>query len=149
MLIQLLVGTALIIACVVTHALSLELLLRRLNAIAPKWDRRLPHFGHIIIMIVVVLGLFAAHAIEAWIWALFYWASGEVATLHDAVYFSTVTYTTLGYGDIVLSPAWNITSSLQAVSGILMFGWSTAFLVNVRAFFWKKYGMTQYQEFPK
>jgi len=147
MLIQLLVGTALIIACVVTHAISLELLLRRLKAIAPRWDRRLPNYGHIIIMIVVVLGLFAAHSVEAWIWALFYWLSGEVTTLSEAVYFSTVTYTTLGYGDITLSPDWYITSSLQAVSGIILFGWSTAFLVNVRAFFWKKYGLTHYQEY--
>ncbi|MCR9213893.1 MAG: potassium channel family protein [Proteobacteria bacterium] len=141
MLIQLAVGTALIIVCVVNHAICLELLLRRVKTIGPKWDRRLPTFGHIIIMIVVVIGLFAAHTIEAWIWAVFYWLSGDVKSFTEAIYFSTVTYTTLGYGDIVLTDEWYVTSSLQAVSGIILFGWSTAFLVNVRGFFWRKWGV--------
>ena len=144
MLIQLAVGTALIIICVVNHAIGLELLLRRLKNIGPKWDRRLPTYGHIVIMVVVVLGLFLAHTIEAWVWAGFYYLSGELGSMSEAIYFSTVTYTTLGYGDIVLSPKWHIISALQAVSGIILFGWSTAFLVNVRAFFWKKYGMDHF-----
>ncbi|MCF8467325.1 MAG: potassium channel family protein [Sneathiella sp.] len=145
MFIQLVVGTALIIVCVVNHAVCLELLLRRLKNIAPKWDRRLPVFGHVVIMVVLVIGLFAAHTIEAWIWALFYQSTGELKSMSEAIYFSTVTYTTLGYGDIVLTHNWYLTSSLQAVSGIILFGWSTAFLVNVRAFFWKKYGIDNYQ----
>ena len=67
------------------------------------------------------------------------------ASFADAIYFSTVTYTTLGYGDIILSHKWQVTSSLQAVSGIILFGWSTAFLVNVRTFFWKKWGIDKVQ----
>lgn len=145
MFLQLTVGTGLIIACVVIHAVCLELLLRRLKFVGRKWDRRLPTYGHIIIMIIVVLGLFGAHTIEAWIWAIFYWVTGDVSNFADGIYFSTVTYTTLGYGDITLSPDWQITSSLQAVSGIILFGWSTAFLVNVRSFFWKKWGIDQYK----
>jgi Ion channel len=145
MLVQLMVGTALIITCVIIHAICLELLLRRLKAVSPKWERRLPTYGHIIIMVIVVLGLFGAHTVEAWVWAAFYWVSGDVANFTDAIYFSTVTYTTLGYGDITLSSKWQVTSALQAVSGIILFGWSTAFLVNVRAFFWKKWGLDQHQ----
>lgn len=138
---QLFFGTVLIILCVINHALCLELLLRRLKDHGPKWDIRYPIYGHVVIMIVVVLGLFMTHTIEAWIWAFFFWLVGETASLGEAVYFSTVTFTTLGYGDVILSKDWRITSSLQAVSGILLFGWSTAFLVNVRAFFWRKHGM--------
>ncbi|USG63074.1 potassium channel family protein [Sneathiella marina] len=145
MFLQLTVGTGLIIACVVIHAVCLELLMRRLKIVGPKWDRRLPTYGHIIIMIIVVLGLFGAHTIEAWVWAIFYWVTGDVSNFANGIYFSTVTYTTLGYGDITLSPDWQITSSLQAVSGIILFGWSTAFLVNVRTFFWKKWGIDQYK----
>ena len=97
--------------------------------------------GHVVIMILVVLGLFLAHTIESWIWAVFYWLAGETKNLSEAVYFSTVTFTTLGFGDVTLSENWRLTSSLQAVSGILLFGWSTAFLVSVRAFFWRKHGI--------
>lgn len=148
MFLQLTVGTGLIIACVVIHAVCLELLMRRLKIVGPKWDRKLPTYGHIIIMIIVVLGLFAAHTIEAWVWAIFYWVTGDVSSFSNGIYFSTVTYTTLGYGDIILSPDWQITSSLQAVSGIILFGWSTAFLVNIRTFFWKKWGIDQYKNSP-
>lgn len=141
MLLQLTVGTILIVLCVINHALFLEGLLRRLKHSGPKWDLHLPRYGHVVIMIFVVLGVFMAHTIEAWIWAFFYWLVGESTDLSEAVYFSTVTFTTLGFGDITLSEKWRITSSLQAVSGILLFGWSTAFLVNVRAFYWQKHGM--------
>ncbi len=141
MLVQLFFGTTLIILCVINHALCLELLLRRLKEHGQKWELRFPVFGHVVIMIVVVLGLFMAHTIEAWIWAIFYRFVGETGSLAEAVYFSTVTFTTLGFGDVVLSDDWRLTSALQAASGILLFGWSTAFLVNVRAFFWKKHGL--------
>ncbi len=141
MFIQLLTGTVLIVLCVINHALCLEVLLRRFKVSGQKWDLRLPVLGHVVIMILVVLGLFLAHTIEAWIWALFYWFAGETKSLSEAVYFSTVTFTTLGFGDVTLSENWRLTSSLQAVSGILLFGWSTAFLVNVRAFFWRKHGV--------
>ena len=141
MLVQLFFGTALIVLCVINHALCLELLLRRLKEHGQKWELKFPVFGHVVFMIVVVLGLFMAHTIEAWIWAIFYRFAGETESLAEAVYFSTVTFTTLGFGDVVLSDDWRLTSALQAASGILLFGWSTAFLVNVRAFFWKKHGL--------
>lgn len=141
MLLQMLVGTLLIIACVITHAVCLEGLLKRIKEQAPKWDLKYPRLGDIVMMIVVVLGLFMAHTIEAWIWAIFYWLVGETASLSEAVYFSTVTFTTLGFGDVILTNTWRLTSSLQAVSGILLFGWSTAFLVNIRAIFWRKQGL--------
>ncbi|WP_219821756.1 potassium channel family protein [Sneathiella aquimaris] len=143
MFLQLFSGTVLIILCVINHALCLELLLRRVKSRGPRWDLKYPVFGHVVIMIVVVLGLFMAHTIEAWIWAGFYRLVGETTSMSEAVYFSTVTFTTLGYGDVILSEAWQLTASLQAVSGILLFGWSTAFLVNVRGFFWRKHGMMQ------
>lgn len=141
MFLQMFSGTVLIIICVITHAVCLEGLLKRFKNQGPKWDVKYPHLGNIITMIVVVLGLFMAHTIEAWIWAFFYWFVGETNNLSEAIYFSTVTFTTLGFGDITLSQSWRLTSALQAVSGILLFGWSTAFLVNVRSFFWRKHGL--------
>ncbi|GLQ06706.1 ion transporter [Sneathiella chinensis] len=139
MLLQLFLGSILIIICVINHAFCLEFLLRRVKRFGAVWEVRAPAFGHVLIMIVVVLGLFMTHTIEAWIWASFYHMVGETTTMHDAIYFSTVTFTTLGFGDITLSPDWQLTSALQAVSGIILFGWSTAFLVNVRGLFWRKH----------
>jgi hypothetical protein len=75
---------------------------------------------------VFVLWLFLGTIIEVWIWAMLYLVLGAVGTLEKAVYFSTVTFTTLGYGDIVLDEEWRLLSSFEAANGLLMFGWTTA-----------------------
>jgi hypothetical protein len=54
-----------------------------------------------------------------------YTAGGALPDLTDAFYFSAVTYTTTGYGDIVLPQAWRFGSGVEALTGILMCGWST------------------------
>ena len=75
---------------------------------------------------VFVLWLFLATIIEVWIWAILYLALGAIRTLEEAVYFATVTFSTLGFGDIVLDEKWRLLSSFEAANGLLMFGWTTA-----------------------
>jgi hypothetical protein len=75
---------------------------------------------------VFVLWLFLATILEVWTWAVLYIALGAIETLENAVYFSTVTFTTLGFGDITLDENWRLLSSFEAANGLLMFGWSTA-----------------------
>ena len=73
-----------------------------------------------------VLWLFLATIIEVWVWAVLYVLLGALESLETAVYFSTVTFTTLGFGDIVLYDEWRLSSAFEAANGLLMFGWSTA-----------------------
>jgi len=73
-----------------------------------------------------VLWLFLATITEVWVWATLYIALGAIGSLEQAVYFSTVTFTTLGFGDIILDERWRLLSSFEAANGLLMFGWSTA-----------------------
>ncbi|ODS02859.1 hypothetical protein AUC71_12975 [Methyloceanibacter marginalis] len=73
-----------------------------------------------------VLWLFLAMILEVWTWATLYIALGAISPLEKAVYFSTVTFTTLGFGDITLGEEWRLLSSFEAANGLLMFGWSTA-----------------------
>ena len=56
---------------------------------------------------------------------------GEFESLERALYFSTVTFTTLGYGDLVLNVRWQLLSGFEAVNGIILFGVSTAFVFAV------------------
>jgi hypothetical protein len=63
------------------------------------------------------------------IWGGFYVWFGAIEQFEEAVYFSIVTYTTLGYGDITLNAEWRLLSSLEAASGIIYFGWSTAIVI--------------------
>lgn len=138
MIVELFIGTVLIILTVINHAFCFEFIMRLVSDKAEYWEKKYPRHGGTYLMVFTVLGIFFTHTIEAWIWALFYWLVVGMETLSNAIYFSTVTYTTLGYGDITLSKEWQLLSSLQAVDGILMFGWSTAFLVTVRSSFWSR-----------
>jgi hypothetical protein len=86
------------------------------------------------ILISTALVLISLHIIEILIWALAYMLIlpvDELQNLEAAFYFSAVTFTTLGYGDITLNTDWRILSGLQAINGILLIGWSTAFLFAV------------------
>jgi len=67
--------------------------------------------------------------IEAGVWALLFTKIGALPDITKAFYFSIVTYTTLGYGDVVLDESWRFLSSLEAANGIIMFGWTTAIVV--------------------
>ena len=51
--------------------------------------------------------------------------------LPTGLYFSAVTYTTTGYGDLVLPREWRLVGGVEALTGILMCGWSTGFFFVV------------------
>lgn len=89
-----------------------------------------------LVVALFVLWMFLATIAEVWLWAGLYRHLGALSTLEEALYFSTVTYSTLGYGDIVLDKTWRLLASFQAANGLFLFGWSTAlvFLVVHRLF---------------
>lgn len=69
------------------------------------------------------------HYLEIVVWAIVFWqvpAIDKLGTWEEAIYFSMVTYTTTGYGDITLPPLWRIMGGFEAMNGILLFGWSAA-----------------------
>ena len=71
------------------------------------------------------------HLIEICAWALLYGWRGAMPDFQTAFYFSAVTYTTTGYGDLVLPADWRLVGAVEALTGILMCGWSTAFFFAV------------------
>ncbi len=82
-------------------------------------------------LVLVVLGIFFVHALEIWSWAFLYLWLEQFESMERALYFSTVTFTTLGYGDITLDERWQLLSSFEAANGIILFGVSTAFVFTV------------------
>ena len=106
------------------------------HALEWRLTRLGPARGHLdkaVLISLLTIWMFLAIVIEAWIWALVYLENPlpAVATLPDvetAFYFSMVTFTTLGYGDVVLSGEWRTLASIQAANGVIIFGWTTALI---------------------
>jgi len=124
-----LIGFALVALTVAMHALGtsvfMRILIRRYADHDGQW---LPqdHWRVFMSTAVTLLGL---HLVEIFVWALTYlWLPSVTVleTLEQAVYFSLVTFTTLGYGDITLQPGPRLLSGIEAMNGIFLFGWSTA-----------------------
>lgn len=128
---QLLVATAAVIGAVAVHLLGLAMLLRLLR----RHRKQVPERGalaHDLTGIVgAAFGLFILHAVEIWAYAALYLQIGALRTFEEALYFSTSTYATIGYGDIVLPAGWRVLGAIEGINGVILLGWSTAFFVAV------------------
>ncbi len=129
--IELLIGTALIIVNAIFHVSCLVWLAGVINHVGTSWNLAPNRRRLILLLGIAVLGLIAIHTTSAWAWALIYLLLGEFSELSQALYFSVVTSTTLGYGDITLSERWQLLASFEAMGGLILFGASTAFLMGV------------------
>src|SRR5260370_27441768 len=86
-----------------------------------------PSFGATFILLQLAAALMLlAHLVNIALWAALFWLCGEFAGFDAAYYHSAVNYSSLGYGDIVMSMRWRLLGPLEAINGIVMFGISTA-----------------------
>jgi len=85
-------------------------------------------------LLVIALGALLTAAtllLEIILWAWVYRHVGAIHGLKESLYFSGITFTTVGYGDITLIKCWRLLSVGEAVNGVLMAGWSTAQLIFI------------------
>ncbi|SDK28862.1 potassium channel family protein [Microbulbifer yueqingensis] len=132
MLKVILIASLLIIMTTVVHAIAMIIAIhwsKRINRLRPGHPLLVP--GRPAVVSLTVLLMFLASTLEVWIWATAYRLLGAFSELEPAMYFSMVSYTTLGFGDIVLDERWRLLSSLQAANGIIIFGWTTAIVIAV------------------
>ena len=127
----LLIATIMMTWTVAIHFFGIVFLLRLLT----RHSHRVAHMSEVMrqisLLIFAVLGIVALHTAEIWSYALVYLTLGAITEFEPALYFSTVSFTTLGYGDIVLGPDWRIMSAIEGANGLILFGWSTAFLISM------------------
>ncbi|KTE03786.1 K+ channel TrkA-N [Sphingopyxis sp. H038] len=128
---QLGLATLVVGVTVVVHLVGLALLL----AILRRYRRASRRYLVILLnggaILVATFGLFALHSAEIWIWAGIYQLLGAFTDFEHALYFSTSTYVTIGYGDVVLPPGLRILGAIEGASGIILIGWSTAFFFSI------------------
>ena len=120
-----------LLCTIFVHALALS---ATVNFV--RHEKRLGRVGagsgiNLTIVMPVVLLAFVAHLIGIGFWATLFVCCGEFQEFGDAYYHSAVNYTTLGYGDLLLTPSWRLLGPLEAANGVLMFGVSTAMVYAV------------------
>jgi hypothetical protein len=128
---QIVTGTALLGVCSILHVILVGVSVANLQHIGRRIQTyrvsiRLPIFVGMAFSMVVL-----SHTIQVWMWsAAFIWRDA-LPDWSTSVYFSMITYTTLGYGDVILAPDNRIFAAFAAFTGLLNFGVSTAFLVTL------------------
>jgi hypothetical protein len=138
MLIAMVISTLLVFLSVMIHYESLRVT-----------DRLLPHI-HIaprLRMLVVITGMFTAHTLEVWLHAVaFYVLANHLnlggfgglfgAAFKDYLYFSTVTYTSLGFGDVYPVGDLRLIAGVETLTGLLMITWSASYTYLAMEKFW-------------
>nr|WP_321359494.1 ion channel [uncultured Hyphomonas sp.] len=109
------------------------LLRRRGSEFRRRTSRMGETLGQGIGILIVVFSLFALHSLQIWLYAFAYLFVGELHQIETAVYFSTSTFTTVGFGDVILSHNWRMLGVAESMNGFLLISWSTAFLVSLTA----------------
>jgi len=131
-------ASVLVIATVLVHYEAFSLVSR--------WLVRLPFHGRGRVLFVM-FGLLAAHIAEIWAFGLAYWLlltqtslgrlTGGIADFADCIYFSSVTYTTLGYGDLSPEGPLRLLASSEALTGFVLITWSASFTFLQMERFWR------------
>lgn len=134
MLIQFAISTAMLVLCVLIHGGGLFSLSRAIRS--ERSVERLRHIDPlsprgVLFTLGLVLSIFVLHGIEIWLFAGLYLALGAFSGLEDALYYSTISYTTVGYSDVNVADDWRLIGPFQSILGMVMLGWSTAFFFRV------------------
>lgn len=128
---QLGVSTLMVAASIIVHLTGLLMLLRLIDRRTPAGPNRSSRLTDIVRVMSAALGLFLLHTIEIWAYAITYVSLGALERLDDALYFSTSAYVATGYGDVIVDRSWRVTGAIEGANGVILLGWSTAFLVSV------------------
>lgn len=139
MLRSLIVGAMLTVVTVGVHAIGTTWLIAYLTRFGTAYHSLRPKLlRQLRLLCTTALLLLVLHIVEVAIWAVTYriLPIEGIDDLEEATYFSTVSITSLGYGDLVITNSWRILGAVQAMAGLLVFGWSTALLFAVVQRIW-------------
>jgi len=128
MITKVLIASCLVATTVAIHAAGLAVALSAWRSRAPLDARFWPITW---LLIRIAWWLIVIHLFEIAVWAFFLWWQKCLPDIESSLYFSGVTYTTLGYGDIVLPREWRLFGPIEGLTGILMCGLSIGFFVAV------------------
>lgn len=131
MITQLALGTLVIMVNAVLQAEMFSAFAQKLEKVIVHLRRIFRRFTNTATIVICVLFVMAVQTVNVWVWGLTFYFAGVFTELEPSLYFSLVSFSTLGFGDIVLDEKWRMLSGLAAANGLLSFGWSTAYMVEL------------------
>lgn len=129
--IPLAVGASALAATILIHALAVSATVNFVRHEVRIGRAGARFWTDVAIVAAAIFVALAAHLVEIALWALLFMVCGEFPTFAMACYHSAVNYTTLGYGDVVMTASWKFLGPLEAANGLLLFGVSTALVFAV------------------
>lgn len=129
-LFQIFLGSFILILCAFIHIFIISRIVRKLHMSSHFASGRSAKH-QIFAVAALFMVLLGSHTIQIYLWAITLWVLGALPGYEEPIYFTLVTYTALGYGDVVLTPAFRIFGAMISVTGLVMFGMTTAFLVGI------------------
>ena len=131
---QLVVGAVMIAICVLIHGfglLTLERLTRGAYSDARRRRIRPLSLRGNLFTLAMVLALIALHFVEIYLFAFLYDYVNALPNFPDALYYSTISYSTIGESEAEVARSWRMIGALEGILGIILLGWSTAFFVRL------------------
>jgi hypothetical protein len=127
----LIVGAGAVLCTIFIHALALGATVNLFRRETRLGRAGMRYLIDLTIVVLVMAFAFVAHVISVAVWAWLFMICGQFQEFGAAYYHSAVNYSTLGYGDVIMSPSWKLLGPLEAADGSLMFGISTGMIFAV------------------
>ncbi|NEX95231.1 two pore domain potassium channel family protein [Caulobacter sp. 17J65-9] len=125
---QLALAAPMVAGTVVVHLLGLAGIAKASRWMETRFRRR-GQIERLRVLLPVAFALVALHTIEIWMYAVMFHLVGATRNFEHALFFSLTTYSTAGYDEAALPGHWRVMGGIEGINGILLLGWSTAFLV--------------------
>jgi hypothetical protein len=128
---QLALAAPMVAGTIIVHLVGLTGLARVSRWMEVRWRDRRGQIKRLRVLLPVAFALVALHTVEIWMYAMLFDLVGATKTFEHALFFSLTTYSTAGYDEAALPGHWRVLGGIEGINGILLLGWSTAFLVAV------------------
>lgn len=133
LLANLILGGILILMTIIIHAMAYNWIINFIPRLATLFTKFFNQVWKTPLLTFVVICIITTIFIDIWLWT-FLFLFLDTTHLHDletGLYFASTSFTTVGYGDVVLSKDWRILGTICAINGMFLFGWSAAFIYEI------------------
>jgi len=128
---ELVIAVVIVSVSLVIHMAGILLMAKWLLHRREELEQSLNRRRFVVLMITLFAAILLLHVIQTSLWAMFYYTQELFSDFETSLYFSMVSFTTIGYGDVLLPRNWRLLGVIEGFSGVLLCGVSTAFIFAV------------------